>query len=163
MWKGLNTEQPSFPAQVVATLKFAPAKWKTEQIELLLPPIYLYKKIAESPKIHLNFEGKDELNLERSVSLSQGRLIIEKAWLEKDQLYISYRLEATVKPETIVPYFELMDNQEMKQGSMRFDQEKPQVIVFPVRNEEAKQFELSIDSMGQLLPREKFTLDMRDK
>ncbi|MDD2497620.1 MAG: hypothetical protein PHT78_10185 [Desulfitobacteriaceae bacterium] len=152
-----------FPCQVVATLKFAPVKRETEQLELLLPPVYLYKKAAKSPKIHLNFGEKKELNLERSVLFPQGKLIIEKIWLEKNQLCLSYRLEAFVKPETIVPHFELMDHQEMKQGSMRFDQEKPQVIVFPVRNEGAKEFDLSLDSMGQLLPREKFTLDMQDK
>ncbi|MCR4442846.1 MAG: zf-HC2 domain-containing protein [Peptococcaceae bacterium] len=152
-----------FPCQVVATLKFAPVKQETEQMELLLPPVYLYKKVEDSPKLYLNFEDKNELNLERSVSFPQGKVIIEKAWLEKNTVYLSYRLESSAKPETILPHFVLTDTQGMKQGELRFEREKPQVIMFSLHNEEAQEFYLSLDSMGQLLSREKFALDLRKK
>ena len=161
--EGAEYRTTQFPCQVMAILKFAPVKRETEQLELLLPPVYLYKKVAESPKIQLNFDEKNELNLERNVLLSQGRIIIEKAWLEKNQLFFSYRLETSAKPENIVPHFVLLDKQGMKQGSMRFDKEEPQVIVFSVHNEGAKEFDLSLDSIGQLLPREKFSLDLQEK
>lgn len=161
--EGAEYRTTQFPCQVLATLKFAPVKQETEQLELLLPPVYLYKKVTESPKVQLNFEDKNELLLEKSVAFPQGKLIIEKAWLEKNQLYLSYRLETSAKPETIIPHFGLLDNQGMKQGSMRFDREKSEVIIFSLYNEGTKEFALRLDSIGQLLPREKFTLDMREK
>lgn len=161
--EGAEYRTTEFPCQVVATLKFAPVKRETEQLELLLPPVYLYKKVAESPRLHLNFGAKNELNLERSFTFPQGKLIIEKAWLEKNQLFLSYHLESSAKPETMAPHFELTDIGGMKQGSMRFDREKPQVIVFSVHNEGAKEFNLGLDSIGQLLPRDKFTLDIQEK
>ncbi len=67
------------------------------------------------------------------------------------------------KPETILPHFELADSQDVKQGQMRFDREKFQVITFPLYNEGVKEFYLSLDSMGQLLSREKFILDLQGK
>lgn len=152
-----------FPCQVMANLKFAPVKRETEQLELLLPPVYLYKKVVESPKLQLNFEERNELNLARNVAIPQGKLIIEKAWLEENHVYLSYRMEPSLKAETIMPHFELTDNQGMKQGQMFFDYEKPQVIIFSLRTEGAKEFNLSLDSLGQLLPREKFTLDLQEK
>jgi hypothetical protein len=161
--EGAEYRTTQFPCQVMAILKFAPVKRETEQLELLLPPVYLYKKVADSPKIQLNFEEKNELNLERSVPFPQGKIIIEKAWLEKKQVYFSYRLETSAKPENIAPHFVLLDKQGMKQGSMRFDKEEPQVIVFSVHNEGAKEFDLSLDSIGQLLLREKFSLDLQEK
>lgn len=152
-----------FPCQVLAILKFAPVKQDAQQLELLLPPVYLYKKVGDSSKLHLNFGEKNELNLEQNFASPQGKLIIEKAWLEKNQVYLSYRLESSVKPETILPHFELVDAQGMKQGQMRFDREKFQVITFPLYNEGVKEFYLSLDSMGQLLSREEFTLDLQGK
>jgi len=41
---------------------------------------------------------------------------------------------------------------------VRFDPEKSQVIILSLYNEGAKEFYLNLDSMGQLLSREKFTL-----
>lgn len=152
-----------FPCQVLAILKFAPVKQGTEQLELLLPPVYIYQKIEDSPKLYLSFEDKNELNQEKSILLPQGKLIIEKAWLEKNQLYLSYRLESSAKPETVLPHFELSDAQGVKQGQMRFDREKSQVIILSLYNEGAKQFYLNLDSIGQLLPREKFSLDLQEK
>jgi len=151
-----------FPCQVIATLKFAPVKQETEQLELLLPPVYLYKKVVDSPRLYLNFGEKNEFNLERSASFPQGKVIIEKAWLEKNIVYLSYRLESSGKPETVLPHFVLTDTQGMKQGELRFDREKPQVIMFSLHNEGVKEFYLSLDTMGYLLSREKFSLELRD-
>jgi len=147
-----------FPCQVLAILKFAPVKQDTQQLELLLPPVYLYKKVEGSPILHLNFEEKNELNLEKSVLFPQGKLIIERAWLEKNQVYLSYRLESSARPETILPHFELKDAQDVKQGQMRFDREKSQVIILSLYDEGAKEFYLNLDSIGQLQPREKFSI-----
>lgn len=152
-----------FPCQVLAILKFAPVKQDAEQLELLLPPVYLYKKIESSPNLYLSFEKKNELNLEQSITLSQGKLIIEKVWLEKNQICLSYHIEASFKPETILPHFELVGIHSEKQGQMRFDREKPQVIVFALFDEGAREFYLNLDSIGQLLPREKFAVDMREE
>jgi len=152
-----------FPCQVAATLKFAPVKQETEQLELLLPPVYLYEKVADSPKLDLNFQDKNELNLERSIPYRGGKVIVEKAWLEENNIYFSYRLESSINPHAILPHFVLADIQGMKQGEFRFDREKPQVIMFSLYNEEAKEFYLSLDSMGYLQSREKFTLDLQDK
>jgi len=131
-------------------------------MELLLPPVYLYKKVEDSPKFHLDFGEENELNLETSVPFSGCKVTIEKAWLEKNQVYLSYRLESSAKPETTLPHFELTDTQGMKQGQLRFDREKPQVIIFSLYNEGAKELYLSLDSIGQLLSREKFTLDLQE-
>lgn len=152
-----------FPCQVAATLKFAPVKQDTEELELLLPPVYLYEKVGDSPTLYLNFAEKNELTLAKSVSSPHGKVIIEKAWLEENSIYLSYRLESSAQPETILPYFALTDTQGLKQGELYFDTEKPQVVIFSLYNEEVKEFHLSLDSMGQLLPREKFTLDLREK
>lgn len=161
--QGGEYKTTQFPCQVVATLKFAPVKQDTEQIELLLPPVYLYEKAANSPKLHLEFMEKNELNLERSISYRGGKVIVEKVWLEKNQVYLRYRLESSINPDTTLPHFELTDTQGMKQGQLRFDREEPQVIIFSLYNEETKDFYLNLDSMGQLLPREKFTLDLQEK
>lgn len=161
--EGAEYRTTQFPCQVMAILKFAPVKRETEQLELLLPPVYLYKKVAGSPEIQLNFKEKNELNLEKGVAFSQGKIIIEKARLEEQQIYLSYRLESPVSQETILPHFELTDAQGLKQGQMHFDREKPRVITIFLRTEDEKEFQLNLDSIGQLLPREKFTLDMQEE
>ncbi|HHX51110.1 MAG TPA: hypothetical protein GX711_06695 [Clostridia bacterium] len=151
-----------FPCQVVATLKFAPMKRETEQMELLLPPVYLYKKIEEHREIHLNFEDKNELVLDRNIAFPQGKVVIEKAWLEKNTVYLSCSIETSATPETILPHFVLTDNQGMEQGQLSFDRENPQLIMFSLYNEKTQELCLSLDSIGQLLTRENFTLDLRD-
>lgn len=150
-----------FPCQVVATLKFAPVKQEVQELELLLPPVYLYKKVEDSPKLSLDFQDQKEIKLDISVPYSDGKVVIEKALLEKDQVYLSYRLEPLAKSETILPYFELTDTEGMKQGKMRFDRQEAQVIIFYLFNEGTKKFNLSLDSMGQLQHREKFVLDIK--
>ncbi len=161
--EGGEYKSTQFPCQVIATLKFAPVKQDTKQMELLLPPVYLYEKVADSPKLQLNFREKNELNLERSIPYRVGKIIVEKVWLEKNNIFLSYKLESSVNPNVVLPHFELSDTQGMKQGVFRFDREKPQVAVFSLYNEEAKEFFLNLDSMGQLQSREKFTLDLREK
>jgi hypothetical protein len=149
-----------FPCQVMAILKFAPVNQKVKELELLLPPVYLYHKVESSPKLHLSFKGKVELNLEKNVALPQGKLIIEKAWLEEDQLFLSYRLESTLDPVTLLPHFELTDTRGERQGRMRFDRENTQVIIFALYSKDTEEFMLNLDSMGQLQPREKFAVNL---
>ena len=131
-------------------------------MELLLPPVYLYKKIEEQPEIHLNFEGKNELILDKSISFPQGKVAIEKTWVEENIVYLSYNIESSAKPETILPHFVLTDSQGMEQGRQLFDRGNPQLIMFPLYNEKPQELYLSLDSIGELLSRENFTLDLRD-
>ncbi|MEL7563861.1 MAG: zf-HC2 domain-containing protein [Dehalobacterium sp.] len=161
--QGGEYKTTQFPCQVMAALKFAPMKQETEQMELLLPPVYLYQKAADLPKLHLDFHEKSELNLEASIPFKDKKLIVEKAWLENNSVYISYRIESPEDPETNLPHFELTDTQGMKQVHMRFDRDNPQVIIFSLyhEEEEGKEFYLNLDSIGQLLSREKFTLDLQ--
>lgn len=152
-----------FPCQVEAILKFAPVKQETRQLELLLPPLYLYESVSKPIQLQLNFSEKNELTLEKKVSLPQADLILEKAWREKNQVFLSYHWQTPQLSETLLPHFELTDVQGAKQGQMRFDREKPRVIVFNLFAEEAGEFELSLDSIGHLLPREKFTLELQEE
>lgn len=149
-----------FPCQVMAILKFAPVNQKAKELELLLPPVYLYRKVESSSKLHLSFKGETELNLEKNLALPQGKLIIEKAWLEQDQLFLSYRLESTLNPVTLLPHFELTDTRGERLGRMRFDRENPQIITFALFSKGNKEFLLNLDSMGQLQPREKFAVNL---
>jgi len=160
--QGGEYQTTPFPCQVAATLKFAPVKKGTEQLEILLPPIYLYEKLKEESKIDLNFQKENTINLQRSISYGEGRVIIEKAWLEKDRLYLNYRLESSGRPDTTLPHFVLQDIQGMEQGKSRFDREHLQVIMFSLPNEEAREFYLQLESVGNLLTREKFSLDLQD-
>ena len=73
-------------------LKFAPVKQETEQLEVLLPPVYLYKTVADSPQLSLDFRGKNEIQVGKVMPFSQGELIIEKAWKEDNRLYLSYQM-----------------------------------------------------------------------
>lgn len=152
-----------FPCQLEATLKFAPVQQETEQLELLPPPIYLYEEVINSPILQLDFQEKNGLNLEKSIAYWDGKVIVEKVWLEDKSVYLSYRLESAANPEIVLPHFELTDTRGMKQGRLRFDPERTQVIIFSLYNEEAKEFILTLDSIGQLLSREKFTLDLREE
>lgn len=151
-----------FPCQVLAILKFAPIKQGTKQLEMLLPPLHLYKKAENTPGLQLIFKDKNELNLEQSLDLSQGKLIVEKAWLEHDQLFLSYRIESSPETQYLLPHFKLTDLQNMKQGQMRFDRQDSRVVSFSLLNKEAKEFKLQLDSLGQPLPREKFILDLQE-
>jgi len=161
--QGGEYKTTQFPCQVVATLKFAPMKHETEKMELLLPPIYIYEKGADEPKLHLNFQEKSELNMGTSIPFQDKMLVVEKAWREENSVNISYRMESSDSIETVLPHFELTDTQDMKQVQMRFDRDNPQVIIFSLYNEEAEEFFLKLDSIGQLLSREKFTLDLQSE
>lgn len=151
-----------FPCQVEARLKFAPVKQETEQLEVLLPPVYLYEKIKDAPQIHLDFNEKDEIELNKSMAFPKGKLMIEKAWKENRQLYLSYRIDTQDNPEIYLPHFELVNGEGSKQGQLDFETGTPQVINFYLFNEETQEFYLNFDSLGELLPREKFTLDIQD-
>lgn len=151
-----------FPCQVEAILKFAPVNREIEQMELLLPPVYLYEKVKTSDKLTLDFKEASAVDLQQTISYGEGRLVIEKAWTEKDKVSLSYRLEPADDNRTILPHFEIIDTEGKKQGQMRFERENPQVITFYLFNDGAGEFFLDLDSIGRLLPRENFTLDMND-
>ncbi|MDI6706239.1 MAG: zf-HC2 domain-containing protein [Bacillota bacterium] len=159
-WGEYKTTQ--FPCQVEAILKFAPVEQGTERMELLLPPVYLYEKVEDENGIKLVFREENTINLEKGIAYGEGRVVIEKAWLEKDRVYLSYRLESSDAPDTVLPHFVLKDIRGMEQGKSRFDMEMPQVVVFYLYSEEAKEFHLELESMGHLLSREKFSLDLQD-
>lgn len=154
-----NTTQ--FPCQVEAVLKFAPAGQESEQFELLLPPIYLYREVDLS-KLYFSFQGREELALNSNMLLPQGEIIIDKAWIDNNILYLSYSMEPETSLETVLPHFQLTDHNGNKQGQMHFDAENPQLIVFYLFAEGTEDFTLELDSVGQLLPREKFVLDLGD-
>lgn len=149
-----------FPCQVEAIFKFAPIKMDTEQLEFLLPPVYLYEKLQKTAQIPLDFRERETADLQQTISYGEGRFIIEKAWIEKKKVSLSYRLDAADDMRIILPHFEITDREGKKQGQMRFDQENPQVITFYLFNEEIKEFELVLESTGRLLTRERFTLDL---
>lgn len=160
--QGAEYRTTQFPCQVEAMLKFAPVKQETEQLEVLLPPIYLYEKIKDAPQIHLDFNEKDEIELNKSMAFPKGKLMIEKAWKENRQLYLSYQIDSQDNPEIYLPHFELVNGEGSKQGQLDFETGTPQVINFYLFNEETQEFYLNFDSLGELLPREKFTLDIQD-
>jgi len=150
-----------FPCQVEGAFKFAPVSQSAEDLELLLPPLYLYKSTDHSPALTLDFTAGKELELDISIPLKGVRVIIEKAWLSQEGLSFSYRLEGRADSEHWLPHFELTDAQGRRQGKMRFHHENPEVIVFSLSDEGAGEYRLKMDSIGQLLPREKFVLDLR--
>jgi len=158
---GAEYSTTQFPCQVEAVLKFAPAGQESEQFELLLPPIYLYKEVA-SPKLYLSFQGREELDLNTNVAFPQGEIIIDKAWMDNNILYLSYFMEPETSFEDVLPHFQLTDGDGEEQGRMHFDLENPQLIIFSLFAEETDEFILELDSVGQLLPREKFVLDLED-
>ena len=94
--------------------------------------------------------------------LPQGEIIIDKAWIDNNILYLSYSMEPETSLETVLPHFQLTDHNGNKQGQMHFDAENPQLIVFYLFAEGTEDFTLELDSVGQLLPREKFVLDLGD-
>lgn len=151
-----------FPCQVEAVLKFAPVEQGTERMELLLPPVYLYERMEGESRIELDFREENEIDLDKSFSCGEGRVVIEKAWLEKNRVHLSYSLEIFDRPEAVLPHFVLRDINGMEQGKSRFDPETLQVVVFSLYEEEVREFQLELESMGRLLPREKFSLDLQD-
>jgi len=151
-----------FPCQVMASLKFDLVEQKTDNLELLIPPVYLYEKVKEKNEIYLNFTEQEVINVEKSISYQGGKVIVEKVWLEKKRVYISYRIESPGRPNDYLPNFILKDKEGRKQGNLRFDRKKPQVIFFPLINEDTQEVFISLDSVGHLLPRERFTIDVSD-
>lgn len=159
--EGGEYQTTQFPCQVTASIKFAPVEQESAELELFLPSLYLYEKSDESLKFALDFQVKNEQALEQSISCYDGTIILEKVWREKDQIYLSFRLESFDIPDAVLPHFELTDSDGKKIGEMRFDREKPTVIIFYLYNEEMKEFILNLDSIGKLLPREKFVLEIQ--
>jgi hypothetical protein len=151
-----------FPCQVEAIIKFAPVKQETESLELILPPLYLYEGMEASPKVHLDFGEGDELFPGAEILFPGGKVIIEKAWMEEGRIYMNYSMEGPERPDTVLPHFELLDAEDNKQGQMRFDWEDPQLVAFSLFDDGVRQFTVSLDSIGRLLPREKFILDLTE-
>ncbi len=151
-----------FPCQVEAALKFAPVKQETESLELILPPLYLYEWLEDSPKVYLDFGERDELIPGGEIPYPGGKVIIEKAWMEEGRLFIKFSMEGPERPDTVLPHFVLVDARDNKQGQMRYDWEDPQLVAFSLFDEGVKEFTVRLDSIGRLLPREKFTLDLAE-
>lgn len=151
-----------FPCQVEAIIKFAPVKKETENLELLLPPVYLYEWMEDSPKVYLDFGEGDELFPGEEIKFPGGKIILEKAWLEEGRIFMNYSLEGPERPDTVLPHFELVDAGANKQGQMRFDWEDPQLVAFSLFDAEANEFNITLDSIGRLLSREKFILDLAE-
>ncbi len=151
-----------FPCQVEAALKFAPVKQEAENLELMLPPLFLYERIEDSPEVYLDFEEGNELIPGDEIRFPGGHVAIDKAWLEEGRLYLKFSIEGPERPDTVMPHFVLVDAGDNKQGPMRYDWEDPQLVTFPLFDEEAKRFNITLDSIGRLLPREKFTLDLAE-
>lgn len=149
-----------FPCQIEAVLKFAPVKKETESLELLLPPVYLYEWVKDSPRVHLDFGEVDELYPGEGIGFPGGRVVIEKARLEEGRVFMNYSMENPERSVTVLPHFKLVDPQENRQGRMHYDWEDPQLIFFSLLDEEARDFYIILDSIGRLLPREKFVLDL---
>ena len=63
-------------------------KQETEQLEVLLPPVYLYEKIKDAPQIYFDFSEKDEIELNTSMAFPKGKLVIEKAWKENNSFIL---------------------------------------------------------------------------
>jgi hypothetical protein len=151
-----------FPCQVEAALKFAPVKQDTKSIELLLPPVYLYESIKDSPGIDLSFEGANELTPGEGIQFPGGQVLVEKVWLEDGQLYMSFAMETREWQDTVLPHFELVDNSGQRQGHMHFDMTKPQTVLFPLFDKNNTAFRVRLDSIGRLQPREKFVLELAE-
>jgi len=149
-----------FPCQLEAILNFAPVSQESQQLELLLPSIYLYSKV-DAAELNLNFREKGEIDLGKSIPLTQGELVLGKAWLKDGILYLSYSLENVPDGENILPHFQLTDATGQKLGQMGFDRENSQVILFHLFEEERVDFNLKLDSIGKLLPRHKFVLELQ--
>jgi hypothetical protein len=151
-----------FPCQVKAIIKFAPVKPETDSLELMLPPLYLYEWTEDSPKVYLDFGEEDKLSPDEELAFPGGKVIISRAWLEEGRIFIEFSMEGPERPDTLLPHFELVDTGSNKQGHMYYDWEDPQLVTFSLFDEEARQFTVSLDSIGRLLPREKFILDLTE-
>jgi len=154
-----------FPCQVEMSLKFDLVDPQTEMVELVLPPIYYFKEVGNKEEVNLDFQENTKIKLDKVIPIETGKIIIDKAWLEEDRLFISYILEAAQgrNAQELLPFFALKDEQGEKQGQGHFTYGKEGELFFLLFNPESKKFSLTLDSLGELLPRQKFTLDISDK
>ncbi|KJS85909.1 MAG: hypothetical protein JM58_07645 [Peptococcaceae bacterium BICA1-8] len=153
-----------FPCQVEMALKFDLVEPQTEEVELVLPPIYVFTKANNNDEISLDFSKEAEIKLDKVITLKEGKIIINKAWLEKERVFISSRLEKTQDTgyQDLLPHFVLADEKEQKQGQGRFTYGKDGELFFSLFNPDSRKFSLTLDSMGELLPRQKYTIDISD-
>ncbi|MFZ5942843.1 MAG: DUF4179 domain-containing protein [Bacillota bacterium] len=154
-----------FPCQVEMSLKFDLVEPQTEEVELLLPPIYVFAKVNNRDKIGLDFTKESEINLDKVVTLKEGKIIINKARLEKERVFISYRLEKEqdTANQGLLPHFVLADEKEQKQGLGRYTYGKEGELFFSLYNPDSRKFSLTLDSLGQILPRQKYTINISEK
>jgi hypothetical protein len=151
-----------FPCQVEAALKFAPVKQDAKNLELLLPPVYLYEHVQDLPGLNLDFEAANELTPGEGILFPGGRVLVEKARLEEGRIYISFTMETHEGPDNVLPHFELVDNSGQRQGHMYFDITEPQTVFFPLFDKNNTAFRVRLDSIGRPLPREKFVLELAE-
>jgi len=154
-----------FPCQVEMSLKFDLVEPQTEEVELVLPPIYVFTKVNNVNKISLDFSKEAEIKLDKVIPIKEGKIIINKAWLEKERVFISYLLEKAQDTgyQDLLPHFVLADEMEQKQGQGRFTYSKDGELFFSLYNPDSRKFSLTLDSLGELLPRQKYTIDISEK
>jgi len=154
-----------FPCQVEMSLKFDLVEPQTEEVELLLPPIYVFTKSNGNDEISLDFSQEAEITLNKVIPLKEGKIIINKAWLEEERIFISYRLEKTQDTgyQDLLPHFVLADEKEQIQGQGRFTYSKDGELFFSLYNPQSRKFSLTMDSLGELLPRQEYTIDISEK
>ncbi|MGI6227358.1 MAG: zf-HC2 domain-containing protein [Peptococcales bacterium] len=154
-----------FPCQVELSLKFDLVEPETEEVELLLPPIYVFTKSNSNDKIRLDFSKENEITLNKIIPLKEGKIIINKAWLEENRVFISYQLEKAQDSgyQDFLPHFVLADEKEQKQGQGHYTYGKDGELFFPLYDAQSPKFSLTLDSLGELLPRQKYTINISEK
>lgn len=154
-----------FPCQVEMSLKFDLVEPHTEEVELALPSIYVFTKANNNDEISLDFSKEAEITLDKVIPLKEGKIIINKAWLEKERVFISYRLEKAqdIGYQDLLPHFVLADEKKQKQGQGLFTYDKEGELFFSLFDPANRKFSLILDSLGEPLPRRKYTIDISDK
>ena len=147
------------------SLKFDLVDPRTEEIELVLPPIYAFSKVNNGNKIDLDFTQKTEIKLDKAIPLKEGRIIINKAWLEEERVFISYHLEKVQDTgyQDLLPHFVLIDEKGEKHDRSYFSYGKQDEISFFLYNPDNRKLSLTLDSLGELIPRQKYTIDISEK
>jgi len=162
--QGGEYETTQFPCQVAMTLKFDLVEPRTEEIELVLPSIYVFTKVNTENKIDLDFTKGTQISLNKVIPFKDGKIVINKAWLKEKRVFVSYRLEnAQDTGRDFLPHFVLLDEKGEKQGQSHFSYGKQDEISFFLFNPENRKLSLLLDSLGELIPRQKYTIDISEK
>ncbi|MFZ7101094.1 MAG: zf-HC2 domain-containing protein [Peptococcaceae bacterium] len=151
-----------FPSQVEGSVKFDPVEAQTEELEFVLPPIYVFHKIPDAPQISLDFTEQTAIDKEHVIPFDKGLLKISRAWLEKERVFIKYQVEIAGDGKDIIPHFILSDEKGQGQGRMNFSWGEEDEIFFSLP-EQSDKYTLKLESTGQLLPRQKFAVTVSEE